>query len=244
MHGNNMEDDRRNEIRIRIRRKIERKKSRERITSEIKKAVPGICVGAFLVTTLAWDLNAPLPDTRHYKAPKFQADNGLWYTQADFDQMCIERDAYHLKEQEEAESEAELVRNYQERSMAAPPMIISDHDAYLMEKVAMAEAESEDTEGKALVMLVILNRVKSDRFPDSIEGVIFEDTAFSSIDNGRYDMVEPDDDCREALKLITDGHWDGSCGATYYDLTEGQWHQSHFKKLFTHGAHTFYIEKE
>lgn len=244
MHGNNMEDDRRNEIRMRIRRKIERKKSRERITSEIKKAMPGICVGAFLVATLAWDLNAPLPDTSKYKAPKFLAGNGIWYTPADYDQMCIERDAYHQQEREEAELEAEMIQKAQERSMAAPPMIISDHDAYLMEKVTMAEAESEDTEGKALVMLVILNRVESDRFPDSIEGVIFEKEAFSSIDNGRYDSVEPDEDCKKAFELITDAHWDGSCGATYYDLTDGQWHQSHLKKLFTHGAHTFYIEKE
>ena len=35
-------------------------------------------------------------------------------------------------------------------------------DAYLLEKIAMAEAEGEDTEGKALVMLVVLNRVWSD----------------------------------------------------------------------------------
>lgn len=244
MHGNNMEDDRRNEIRMRIRRKIERKKSRERITSEIKKAMPGICVGAFLAATLAWDLNAPLPDTSKCKAPKFLAGNGIWYTPADYEQMCLERDAYHQQEREEAELEAEMIQKAQERSMAAPPMIISDHDAYLMEKVAMAEAESEDTEGKALVMLVILNRVESDRFPDSIEGVIFEKEAFSSIDNGRYDSVEPDEDCKKAFELITDAHWDRSCGATYYDLTDGQWHQSHLKKLFTHGAHTFYIEKE
>ena len=37
-------------------------------------------------------------------------------------------------------------------------------DAYRLAKIAMAEAESEDTEGKALVMLVVLNRVWSDEF--------------------------------------------------------------------------------
>lgn len=45
-------------------------------------------------------------------------------------------------------------------------------DAYMLAKIAMAEAESEDTEGKALVMLVVLNRVWSDEFPDTIAGVI------------------------------------------------------------------------
>ena len=40
-------------------------------------------------------------------------------------------------------------------------------DAYMLAKIAMAEAESEDTEGKALVILVVLNRVWSEEFPDS-----------------------------------------------------------------------------
>lgn len=57
-------------------------------------------------------------------------------------------------------------------------------DAYMLAKIAMAEAESEDTEGKALVMLVVLNRVWSDEFPDTIAGVIFQDGQFSPISNG------------------------------------------------------------
>ena len=46
-------------------------------------------------------------------------------------------------------------------------------EAYMLEKITMAEAEGEDTEGKALVMLVVLNRVWSDEFPGTIEDVIF-----------------------------------------------------------------------
>jgi len=78
-------------------------------------------------------------------------------------------------------------------------------DAYRLAKIAMAEAESEDTEGKALVMLVVLNRVWSDEFPDTIEDVIFQKGQFSPISNGRYDEVEPDEDCYRALQLIQTG---------------------------------------
>lgn len=85
-------------------------------------------------------------------------------------------------------------------------------DAYLLEKIAMAEAEGEDTEGKALVMLVVLNRVWSDKFPDTISDVIFQEGAFTSISNGRYDRVEPNNDCYAAMELITTGQWDGSNG--------------------------------
>lgn len=48
-------------------------------------------------------------------------------------------------------------------------------DRELLAKIAMAEAESEPIEGKALVMLVVLNRVQSEDFPDTIEEVIFQE---------------------------------------------------------------------
>ena len=119
-------------------------------------------------------------------------------------------------------------------------------EAYMLEKIAMAEAEGEDTEGKALVMLVVLNRVWSDEFPGTIEDVIFQKNAFTPVSNGRYDRVEPDEDCAKALEMITVGHWDESQGALYFERTsdESTWHTRNLEKLFTHGAHTFYTEKE
>ena len=66
---------------------------------------------------------------------------------------------------------------------------------YLLAQIAMAEAEGEDTEGKALVMLVVLNRVKADGFPDSVEDVIYQAGQFSPVASGRFDRVEPDADC-------------------------------------------------
>lgn len=86
-------------------------------------------------------------------------------------------------------------------------------DAYLLAKIAMAEAEGEDVEGKALVILVVLNRVWSGKFPDSIPEVIFQDGQFSPVSNGRFDRVEPDRECYEALELIQLNKWDESQGA-------------------------------
>ena len=117
-------------------------------------------------------------------------------------------------------------------------------ESYMMAKMAMAEAESEDTECKALVILVILNRVWSDGFPDTIEGVITQRNAFAPYQNGRYDRVEPDADCWEALDLVMSG-WDESQGALYFETTtdEETWHNTHLDRLFEHGALTFYKEK-
>lgn len=121
-------------------------------------------------------------------------------------------------------------------------------DAYILAKMAMAEAEGEDTEGKALVILTILNRVWSPQFPGTIAEVVAEENAFSSYSNGRYDRVEPDADCWAALELVQVEHWDGSRGALYFERTpepwESTWHSRNLEKLFIHGNHTFYREKE
>ena len=116
-------------------------------------------------------------------------------------------------------------------------------DAYRLAKLAMAEAESEDTKGKALVMLVVLNRVLDDEFPNTIEEVIFQKGQFSPISNGRYDEVEPDEDCYRALQLIQTDGWDESRGATYFESkSDSTWHSENLTFLFKHGKHYFYKE--
>ena len=123
-------------------------------------------------------------------------------------------------------------------------MEFSSDEAYLLAKIAMAEAEGEDTEGKALVILTVLNRVESEKFPDTIEKVIFQENAFTPIIDGRWDRVEPDADCWEALELVWVQGWDESEGALYFERAtdKSTWHSRNLEKLFTHGNHTFYKE--
>ena len=115
-------------------------------------------------------------------------------------------------------------------------------DSEMLMKIAMAEAEGESVEGKALVMLVVLNRVWSDEFPDSIEEVIFQRNQFSPVlEGGRYWTTEPNDECREALELVMDG-WDESWGALYFESAENTdgWHGRNLELLFQYGGHKFY----
>lgn len=115
-------------------------------------------------------------------------------------------------------------------------------DSYLLAKIAMAEAEGEDIEGKAYVIMVILNRMLSDEFPDTIEDVIFQDNQFSPVSNGRFYNVEPNDDCWDALDMIQVDKWDKSQGALYFEScqSEDNWHSRNLEYLFTHGKHRFY----
>lgn len=114
-------------------------------------------------------------------------------------------------------------------------------DAEILLKIAIAEAEGESTEGKALVMLVALNRVWSDGFPDSVQEVVFQDGQFSvTAEGGRYYTTEPDRDCYEALKLIESG-WDESRGALYFEsCKEDSWHSRNLEFLYEVGNHRFY----
>lgn len=114
-------------------------------------------------------------------------------------------------------------------------------DSEMLMKIAMAEAEGESVEGKALVMLVVLNRVWSDAFPDTIEEVIFQPRQFTpAVPGGRYYTTEPDDGCREALALVLDG-WDESGGALYFESGgKDGWHSQNLEFLFECGGHKFY----
>lgn len=115
-------------------------------------------------------------------------------------------------------------------------------DSYLLAKIAMAEAEGEDTEGKAYVIMVVLNRMLSDEFPDTIEDVIFQYNQFSPVSNGRFYNIEPNDDCWDALDMIQVDKWDKSQGALYFESCESEdnWHSRNLEYLFTHGKHRFY----
>jgi N-acetylmuramoyl-L-alanine amidase len=114
-------------------------------------------------------------------------------------------------------------------------------DSYLLAKIAMAEAGGEDVEGKALVILVVLNRVWTDEFPDTIHDVIYQKNQFSPIASGRFDRVEPNEECYEALEMAMSG-WDESQGALYFESGKSadNWHSRHLEYLFTHGGHRFY----
>jgi len=64
-----------------------------------------------------------------------------------------------------------------------------------------AEAGNQDLKGKRLVCDVILNRVESDRFPDSIEAVVTQKYQFSTYWDGSMDRVVPSEETFEAVQM-------------------------------------------
>ena len=118
----------------------------------------------------------------------------------------------------------------------------SAEESYLLARIAMAEAEGCNTQTKTLIIMCVLNRVWSDEFPDTIEEVIFQENQFSPIDNGRWDRVEPNEDCYEAVKVVMEAKYDYSGGATYFESCddEDNWHSRNLKFLYESEGIRFY----
>ena len=118
----------------------------------------------------------------------------------------------------------------------------STEESYLLARIAMAEAEGCNIQTKTLIIMCVLNRVWSDEFPDTIEEVIFQENQFSPIDNGRWDRVEPNEDCYEAVKIVMEAKYDYSGGATYFEncADEDNWHSRNLEFLYESEGIRFY----
>lgn len=119
----------------------------------------------------------------------------------------------------------------------------NSRNEYLLARLAMAEAEGESIEGKAMVIRVVLNRKQSSDFPNTIEEVIFEDGQFTPVENGRFERVEPNAECWAALDMVLIDGWDESEGALYFEAVyngENTWHSENLEYIKTVGNHNFY----
>lgn len=90
----------------------------------------------------------------------------------------------------------------------------SSSDVQLLAKVISAEARGESYEGQVAVGAVILNRVKHPSFPDSLSGVIYQQGAFSCVNDSNWYAPVADSAKRAATDALNG--WDPSCGAIYY----------------------------
>ena len=153
---------------------------------------------------------------------------------------CIEEEPGCEAEKTNKESEEKKERS--KKTSADKVYHFSSAEKKMLKRIAMAEAGNQGVKGQALIMRVVLNRVESSRFPDSIEGVIFQKGQFSSVagNDSPYYSLTPNEDSDAALKLIEDG-WDKSQKALYFESCDGQsWQSRNLRLLYTHKDHRFY----
>lgn len=84
----------------------------------------------------------------------------------------------------------------------------------LLARVVYGEARGEPYTGQVAVAAVVLNRVKSSKFPNTISGVVYQSGAFDAVADGQINMT-PDATAKKAAQDALNG-WDPSYGAIYY----------------------------
>ena len=123
---------------------------------------------------------------------------------------------------------------------------ISEDDSYLLARIAMAEAEGCSIQTKVYVILTVLNRVESEYFPDTIKDVIFEKSngvyQFTPICDGRWDRVEPNEECWEAVRIVKLLEYDLTKGALFFESCEDEdnWHSRNLEFLLEKDGVRFY----
>ncbi len=87
-------------------------------------------------------------------------------------------------------------------------------DLYLLAKTIHAEGRGEPYIGQVAIGAVILNRVKSSSFPNTISGVVYQKGAFTAVTDGQINL-EPNEAAYNAAQDAING-WDPSYGCLYY----------------------------
>ncbi len=90
----------------------------------------------------------------------------------------------------------------------------SSSDLNLLAKCVHAEARGEPYTGQVAVAAVILNRVKSPSFPNTIAGVIYQPYAFTAVNDGQINL-SPNSSAFKAAQDALNG-WDPTYGCLYY----------------------------
>lgn len=125
---------------------------------------------------------------------------------AEVEYIVVDEDDYYMEE----EVESEVIEKDDSR--------VEDERVYWLSRIIHAEARGENQEGQIAVGNVVLNRVDSDEFPDTIKGVIFQKGQFSPVSNGSI-YNEPSSDSIRSATIALEGHEvvDGSALFFYND---------------------------
>ena len=90
----------------------------------------------------------------------------------------------------------------------------SEADVYLLARTIYAEGRGEPYTGQVAIGAVIMNRIRSKSFPNTVSGVVYQKNAFTAVSDGQINLT-PNDTAMKAARDAING-WDPSGGALYY----------------------------
>ena len=111
----------------------------------------------------------------------------------------------------------------------------------VLSRIIYAESGNQSLKGKMAVGNVIMNRVKSKKFPNSIVGVLSQKNQFSTYQGGALANRKPNQSSVIAAKLVLDGGVVAETrGALYFDSLVNSWSSRNRTYLCKLGDHNFY----
>lgn len=122
---------------------------------------------------------------------------------------------------------------------------LGEQEYQILLKIVEAEAGGEDTTGKMLVANVIMNRVNSGCFPNTVSEVVYQKSdgkaQFSPTVDGRIDAVSVSQDTVDAVARVMNGE-DVSGGALFFRSIHSNngWFDQALNRVLEHGNHIFY----
>lgn len=119
------------------------------------------------------------------------------------------------------------------------PVANSNTEINLLERLVEAEARGESYKGKVAVAEVVLNRVNSDNFPNTITGVVHQRNQFSPVTNGSINR-NASGDSRKAVQQALQGSNYTNNATFFYSHAQikSTWQQT-LTKTAVIGNHTF-----
>ena len=145
-----------------------------------------------------------------------------------------------LKERQEEEAR----KKAEEERRAARRIKYTDEDYQVLLRIVQAEAGICDPKGKILVADVIINRVLSGKFPDSVKAVVYQPSQFQPVSNGTINTVKVTAETIDCVDRALAGE-DYSNGALYFmnrraSGSAASWFDRRLTYLFAHDGHEFF----
>ena len=183
-----------------------------------------------------------------------KVDNGSTDEEKELETKELETKELETKELETKESSKKSAdktkkKKTKKKKIKKQVIDLSDSEIEILRRIVEAEATGENVKGKILVANVIMNRMKDDSFPNTVEGVVFQKDGntyqFSPIRDKRYWSVTISKDTIAAVKRALEGE-DHSKGALYFSARSRanknsmSWFDRNLDFLFEYGGHEFF----
>ncbi len=129
------------------------------------------------------------------------------------DMIAYEQKLEEQKAREDA-ARLEAIKQQEQEDTSGVVYVPTDSDAYLLGAIIQCESEGEPYAGKLAVGSVVLNRVKSSYFPNTISGVIYQSGQFSPVASGRLAyrlQAGVNNECLQAAQEVLNGNITLNC---------------------------------